>query len=174
MPLPPAHALSVFFLYFKGKRFIDPLALLMSATFVDLEPLYYILIGNSLDHQIWHGYLLLLTIYPLLITLAACIIERLLDGRLLSAYNALGLKPIKARYSLLIVYASCLVGSLSHIFFDMFTHETLPFVIYPFSVGSNPFYLAGFSGLVEGVVVVLALYSIFCWVNSAKSQRVIH
>ncbi len=169
MPLPPAHALSVFFLFFKDKGFFDPLALVMSATAVDLEPLYYMLIGTALDHQIWHGYALLLTVYPFMILLAVYLIEYFFSDQLNLTYNALRLKPTKVRYSLFSIYVCCVIGSFSHIFFDMFTHLSLPYVIYPFFVGNNPFYLGKFSGVVEAVVVILALYSIYCWIKSAKS-----
>ncbi len=169
MPLPPAHALSVLFLFLKNQRFFDPLALLMSATAVDLEPLYYIVVGNALEHQIWHGYFLLLTVYPLLILLAVYAIENFLPNQLWSTYNVLRWKPVQVKYSLFSIYVCCLIGAFSHVFFDMFTHESLPFVIYPFFVGNNPFYIGNASWVVEAAVVVLALYSIYCWIKSAKS-----
>jgi hypothetical protein len=62
--LHPFHALSFMFLYFKDKRHIDPLALAVSTTFIDLEPLYYVLLGEPLDHRVWHGFTLALAITP--------------------------------------------------------------------------------------------------------------
>jgi hypothetical protein len=167
MPLTPLHGLAVLFLYFKDKSRIDPLALLASATFVDLEPLYYFLIGETLDHRIWHGFALALTIYPVLIGLTVYFVERLFENKLWSAYNALRLKPDQVKYSLLGIYLCCLVGGFSHVFFDMFTHESMPYVIYPLVLG-NPFYLGQASIIVEATVVALAIYSVFCWSKTQK------
>jgi hypothetical protein len=167
MPLTPFHGLAVFFLYFKNKRRIDPLALLASATFIDLEPLYYILIGESLDHQLWHGFALALTVYPVLIAVTVYSVERLFDHKLWSTYTTLKLKPYQVKYSLLSIYLCCLFGGFSHIFFDMFTHESMPYVIYPLFFG-NPFYIGQASGIVEVTVVALALYSVFCWSKTQK------
>ncbi|MGB9714262.1 MAG: hypothetical protein ACPLZC_04700 [Candidatus Bathyarchaeales archaeon] len=46
MALTPFHALAFMFLYFRDKRKVDPLALAVSTTFIDLETLYYLLIGE--------------------------------------------------------------------------------------------------------------------------------
>ena len=168
MPLTPLHGLAVLFLYFKRKRSVDPLALFASATIVDLEPLYYILSGEFLNHHMmWHGYALILTIYPILITFALYVVERFFEKQLLSTYTALRFKPEKVRYSLLSIYLCCLIGGFSHIFFDMFTHESLPYVVYPLVFG-NPFYLGPAAVIVELIVVALALYSVYCWVKNAK------
>ena len=167
MPLTPLHGLAVFFLYFKNKRKIDPLALLASATFIDLEPLYYILIREPLDHQIWHGFALALTIYPVLIAVTVYSVERLFENKVWSTYTTLRLKPPKVKYSLLSIYLCCLFGGFSHIFSDMFTHESMPYVIYP-AVFGNPFYIGQASGIVELTVVALTLYSVFCWSKTQK------
>ena len=170
MPLTPLHGLAVLFLYFKNKRSVDPLALFASATMVDLEPLYYILSGEFLNHHmIWHGYALTLTIYPILITLALYVVEHVFEKQLWSTYTHLRFKPEKVRYSLLTIYLCCLIGGFSHIFFDMFTHESLPYVVYPLFFG-NPFYLGPASGIVELTVVALALYSVYCWYKNSKPQ----
>src|SRR3989304_3563530 len=167
MPLTPLHGLGVLFLYFKDKRRIDPLAMLVSATFLDLEPLYYVLIGEPLTHRLWHGFALALTIYPVLISLGVYFVERLFENKLWSTYNALKLKPNQVKYSLLTIYLCCLVGGFSHVFFDMFTHASMPYVIYPLVFG-NPFYLGQASGIVEVTVVALTLYSVFCWSKTQK------
>lgn len=167
MPLPPVHALSVFFLYFKNKQNIDPLAIVASATMIDLEPLYYMLNGEVFDHRIWHGYALTLAIYPILITSAVYITERLLEKQLWSTYTTLRLKPEKTRYPLLNIYLCCLIGGSSHILLDMFVHETMPYVIYPMAYG-NPFYIGTASGIIELTAVALALYSIYLWTKTAK------
>ena len=168
MPLTPLHGLAVLFLYFKKKRIFDPLALVASAAIVDFEPLYYALTGAAFTHRIWHGYALTLTIYPILISLAVYLAERFFEKRLWSVYSALRFKPDKVRYSLLTVYFCCLIGGLSHVFFDMFTHEIMPYVVYPLVFG-NPFYLGPASGIVELTVVALACYSVYCWSKTQSS-----
>lgn len=167
MPLTPLHGLALLFLYFKDKRRIDPLALLASATIIDVEPLYYFLIGEPLDHQIWHGFALALTIYPVLISLGVYFAERLFENKLWSTYAALRLKPEKVKYSLASIYLCSLAGGLSHVFFDMFTHESMPYVVYPLIFG-NPFYIGQASIIIEATIIALALYSVFCW---SKTQR---
>ena len=165
MPITPFHALSLMFLYFKDKKRIDPLALTVSATFIDLEPLYYLLVGEPLDHRIWHGFALALTAYPILVTIGVYITERLFKEKLWSIYNILRLKPKRVRYPLLTVYLCSLLGGFTHVFFDMFTHKDMPYVIYPLAYG-NPFYMGNASIIVEIIVILLAAYSILQWIKA--------
>ena len=169
MPLPPVHGLAVLSPYFKSSR-LDPLALLAAATFVDLEPLYYVLVGQPLDHQMWHGFALALTVYPVLVGLVVFSAEHLLEGNLRSAYNFLKLKPTRVKYPSLTIYLCCLAAGLSHIFLDMFTHESMPYVVFPFASG-NPFYLGQASGVVEAAALGLAVSSVFLWWKNIKTQR---
>jgi membrane-bound metal-dependent hydrolase YbcI (DUF457 family) len=155
------------FLFFKSKSRIDPLALVTSATVIDLETLYYLLLGDPFNHRIWHSYFFALVVFPILITLAIYLVEHRFEKKLSSAYRVLKLKPPKTRYSLSIIYISCLIGGFSHIFFDMFTHESMPYVLYPLFYG-NPFYLGEARFIVEGVVAALALYSVYCWWKTSK------
>jgi hypothetical protein len=137
---------------------------------VDLEPLFYIFIGQSLDHQIWHGYAFALTIYPVLVGLAVYSAERLLEKNLWSAYSLLRLKPTLVKYPPLTVYLCCLAGGFSHIFFDMLTHADMPYVIYPLAYG-NPFYIGGASGIVEAAAIALSIYSVFLWLKAPKPSQ---
>jgi len=164
MPVTPLHGLALMFLYFKRKRTVDPLALTVSATFIDLEPLYYLLIGEPLDHRIWHGFAASLTVYPILITLGVYMVEHLFEGRLWSAYNSLRLRSYQVRYSLSTIYLCSLVGSVSHVFLDMFTHENMPYVIYPLANG-NPFYIGHASIIVEITAILLTIYSCWHWLR---------
>ena len=77
-----------------------------SATIIDLESLYYWLLGDPFNHRIWHSYLFALAIFPVLITLALYFMERRLEPKLSSAYGMLKLKPTQAKYSLSIIYLS--------------------------------------------------------------------
>lgn len=170
MPLPPVHGLVALSPYFKGKAVLDPLALVASATFVDLEPLFYVVAGQPLDHQMWHGYALALTVYPILVGLFVYSLERFLERNVWSAYRTLGFKPSRVRYSPLTIYLCCLAGGFSHIFLDMFTHQSMPYVIYPLAYG-NPFYLGQLSGVVEIAADALAVVSVFLWWKNAKTSH---
>ncbi len=162
MPVTPLHGLALMFLYFKDRRKFDPLALTVSATFIDLEPLYYLLLGEPIDHRIWHGFATSFTIYPILITIAVFMVERLFEKKLWSTYNAVRLKSNQVRYPPLSIYICSMVGGVSHVFLDMFTHKDMPYVIFPLSNG-NPFYIGQASIIVEIAVIVLAFYSCLRW-----------
>jgi membrane-bound metal-dependent hydrolase YbcI (DUF457 family) len=94
-------------------------------------------------------------------------VEHLFENKLWSAYNALKLKPEKVSYPLVNIYLCCLVGGFSHVFFDMFTHESMPYVVYPLAFG-DPFYLGQAAIVVEAMVVALSVYSVFCWLKTQK------
>lgn len=164
MPLTPFHALAFSFLYFRDKRRIDPLALAASTTFIDLEPLYYFILGEPLDHRILHGFTLALTIYPVLVALAVYFIEFRFDGKLWRIYNKLRLNPVRVRYPLWSIYLLSLFGGFSHIFLDMFTHDQMFWVLYPLAYG-NPFYIWQASVVVEFAVIALSIYSLNCWLK---------
>jgi hypothetical protein len=170
MPITPLHALSLMFLYFRDKRRLDPLALTVSSTFIDLETLYYMLIMEPLNHRLWHSFALALTVYPALVTIGVYASERLFAGKLQSAYNTLRLGTSQVRYSASTVYFCSLIGSFTHIFFDMFTHQDMPYVLYPIVYG-NPFYLGTTAKVVELAVILLALYSCIEWLKAAKLKN---
>jgi len=162
MPFTPFHGLALMFLHFKYEKRIDLLAVVVSAAFVDFEPLYSMLVGESVGHRIWHGFLVSLTVYPVLVTLGVYIIEHLFAGRLGLTYRIFRLGPDRVKYPLSGIYICSLIGGFSHVFFDMFTHETMPYVIYPLADG-NPFYLGPASIIVEIAVILLAIYSCLHW-----------
>ncbi|MEM3700869.1 MAG: DUF4184 family protein [Candidatus Bathyarchaeia archaeon] len=165
MPITPLHAFSLMFLYFKDKRRVDPLALAISATFIDLEPLYYLLVGEPLDHRLWHGFALAITIYPILVAMGVYVVERLFEKKLWTIYNALRLKPMQVQYPFLTAYLCSLLGGFTHVFFDMFTHKDMPYIVYPLAYG-NPFYIGNASIFIEIMVIVLAGYSLLMWIKA--------
>ncbi|MEM3673769.1 MAG: DUF4184 family protein [Candidatus Bathyarchaeia archaeon] len=164
MALIPFHALAFMFLYFRYKRKVDPLALAVSTTFIDLETLYYLLIWEPLDHRLLHGFLLALTIYPILVAFGVYAIEHLFEERLWRTYGRLRLEPVKVRYPLGTIYLNSFLGGFSHVFLDMFTHKDMPYVIYPIAYG-NPFYIGQASIFVDATVILLAIYSCFVWLR---------
>jgi len=162
MTVTPLHGLALVFLYFKDKRRIDPLALLVSATLIDLEPLYYFIMGDPLDHRIWHGFAASLTVYPILITIGVYMVERLFDEKLLFVYNGLRLKPNQVKYSPSRIYLCSLIGGVSHVLLDMLTHKNMPYVIYPIANG-NPSYIGTASITVEIAVILFVVHSCLRW-----------
>jgi hypothetical protein len=164
MPITPLHASALIFLYFKDKRRIDPLALAVSTTFIDLEPLYYFLLGEPLDHRVWHGFTLALTVYPILVAFGVYLVEHFYEEKLWNLYRRLGFNPVKAKYSLRNIYLLSLFSGFSHVFLDMFTHPEMFWVLYPFVYG-NPFYSWQAAIFVEITVIVLSVYSLSCWLK---------
>lgn len=164
MPITPLHGLAFTFLYFKDKQRVDPLALIVSTTFIDLEPLYCILLGEPLDHRIFHGFTLALTVYPVLVALGVYVAERLFTNKLLALYGKVRINPIKVKYPLVNIYLLCLFGGFTHVFLDMFTHDEMFWVLYPLTYG-NPFYMGPPSTVVEVAVILLTLYSLKCWMK---------
>jgi len=164
MPITPLHGLAFMFLYFKDKHRVDPLALAISTTFIDLEPLYYILLGEPIDHRIFHGLTLALTVYPILVVLVVYIVESLFKDKLFSLYEKIRLNPVKAKYPMPNIYLLSLFGGFIHVFLDMFTHNEMFWVLYPFAYG-NPFYIGPASIIVEISVIILMLYSLKCWLK---------
>jgi len=165
MPITPLHISALLFLYFKDKNRVDPLALAVSTTFIDIEPLYYILFGETLDHRVWHGFTLALTIYPILVTIGVYTTEHFFENKLLDVYRWARLKPVKAKYPPLNIYLLSLLGGFSHIFLDMFTHREMLWVLYPFASG-NPFYTWQASIIVEATVIILSIYSLYHWLKN--------
>ncbi|MEM0057929.1 MAG: DUF4184 family protein [Candidatus Bathyarchaeia archaeon] len=162
MPLTPFHPLALLFLYFRDKRRIDPLALAVPTTFTDIEPLYYIILGEPLHHRVWHSFLLALTVYPIMVTLGVYLMERTFENALWTIYRSMGLNPVKVRYPPWNIYLLSLFGGFSHIALDMFTHREMFWVLYPIAYG-NPFYSQEAAIIVEITVILLTLYSLFCW-----------
>ncbi len=143
------------------------MALAVSTTFIDLEPLYYFLLGEPLDHRILHGFTSALTIYPILVTLAVYFVEFRFDEKLWRIYNGLRLNPGRVRYPLKNIYLLSLFGGFTHVFLDMFTHSQMPWVLYPFANG-NPFYTWQASIAVEVAVIALSFYSLASWLKNIE------
>lgn len=162
LPPPPLHTLAVLWFHFKFEGRIDPLALVISSTIVDLEPFLVLTFGLQLPiHGFWHSYLgVFLLSFPL--TLSVYIIETRFSKVVEKGYRLLRIDSARARHPLRIVLYSSLIGGFSHVFFDMFTHKSFPHVLYPLFGFSNPFWLGSeVAVFVETLVVFLSVYS--CW-----------
>ena len=157
-------------IYLRYKRRIDPLPLLISSTFVDIEPLYLLVIGEPNDHGIMHSFFTIL-LFSVLIVFIVYFAERHYANKLWPIYGKLRLNPDRVKYPLFSVYLTFLVGSSTHIFLDMLTHKSLPYVLYPLVLG-NPFYLGQASIVVDAIVAVFAFCSVFWWLKPQKRDSV--
>jgi hypothetical protein len=170
LPPNPLHFSAIAPLHFKRPETFDITALLCSSTFVDLELLYYFLIGKSMSHGLWHSYFFVLTIYPVVLSLVVYVAERRLDTTISSVYRFFRFFPKKLRYSFKTIYFCCLIGGASHIFFDMWVHETSPYVLFPF-YDENPFWIGEWSIIIYMIVSLLSVYTVFLWIRQMQIHR---
>jgi len=166
VPATPFHFFAVAFLHLKRPERFDLLALFFSSVLVDLEPLYLIIVGVVPDHQVWHSFLFATTLYLVAVSAGVWFLENRLSITIARTFSFFGLKPSNIKHSPSSILLSSLVGGTSHVFFDMFTHEEMPYVVYPLSYG-NPFWLGPWAPLVGAFVVALSLYSLWIWWRSA-------
>ena len=170
MPPNPLHFSAIASLYFRLPENFDVTALLFSSTFVDLELVYYFLTENHTGHGFWHSYFFVLTIYPVVLSLIVYVGERKFQKTISSVYRFFRFFPTKVRYSFKIIYSSCLIGGLSHIFFDMWTHENSPYVVFPFYEG-NPFWIGEWSIIIFVLVGLLSIYTVFLWIRQMRGHN---
>ena len=170
MPATPLHFLAIAPLHFKRPENFDITALLCSSTFVDLELLYYFLTEKHMNHGLWHSYFFVLTIYPVVLSLIIYVTERRLDKTIFRIYRFFRFFPKKMRYSFKTIYFCCLIGGVSHIFFDMWTHEVSPYVLFPF-YEENPFWIDEWSIIIFALISLLSLYTVFLWIRQMQSHR---
>lgn len=162
MPANPLHFLTILPLYYRRSELFDPLALFISSILVDFEMVIQLLLGESMHHGLWHSYLFVITIFPVALAVLIFIIESSKWEKCCNYIMFLGNNMPHQKYSILNIYISCLVGGISHIFLDMWTHEISPYIMYP-QVGVNSFWLGDFHTYVLFVVVSVSIYSLNLW-----------
>lgn len=170
MPLNPLHFSAIAPLHFKRPENFDIIALLCSSTFVDLELLYCLLIGKPMSHGFWHSYFFVLTIYPVVLSLIVYVTERRFNKTIFSVYRFFRFFPKRVEYSFKTIYFCCLIGGISHIFFDMWGHENSPYVLFPFYEG-NPFWIGESSIIIFVLVSLLSFYTVFLWIRQMQIHR---
>jgi hypothetical protein len=170
LPPNPLHFSAVAPLHFKRPETFDITALLFSSTFVDLELLYYFLIGKPMSHGLWHSYFFVLTIYPIVLSLIVYVAERRIEKTIFGVYRVFRFFPKKVKYSFKTIYFCCLVGGISHIFFDMWIHENSPYVLFPF-YEENPFWIGKWSIIIDLIVGLLSVYTVFLWIRQMRSRK---
>jgi len=137
---------------------------------VDLELVLSFLLSGSLAHGVWHSYLFVLTIYPFAVGLFVYALERWFGGAISRVYRFFRFYPEKIRYSFRTIYLCCLVGGISHIFFDMWTHEVSSYILFPIVV-RNPFWIGEWSIVIFALMVLLSFYTAFLWAKQMLIHR---
>jgi hypothetical protein len=170
LPISPLHFLAIAPLHFKRPEKFDITALFYSSMSVDLELLYAFLVGGATNHGLWHSYFFVLTIYPVAVSLFVYAIERSLEGTIFGIYRFFKFFPEKVKYSFRTIYFSCLLGGVSHIFFDMWTHQVSSYVLFPFAA-QNPFWIGEWSDIIFALVIMLSFYTVFLWIRQMIAHR---
>ncbi len=138
---------------------------------MDLEIGYSFLLGGSLGHGVWHSYLFALTVYPVAVGLFVYAVERWFEGTVFGVYRFFRFYPEKVRYPFMMIYLSCLIGGVSHIFFDMWTHPVSSYILFPLIVG-NPFWVGEWgSYVVYAVMILISSYAICPWLRQMRRHR---
>jgi membrane-bound metal-dependent hydrolase YbcI (DUF457 family) len=122
---------------------------------------------------LWHSYFFAVTVFPVAVSLFVLVAERKLLGILKSTYKLFRFYPIKLEYSFKTIYFSSLIGGVSHIFFDMWTHRVSAYLLYPFVVfdAENPFWLGEYEVVIYISVTILSVYSIYFWIRRMRNQH---
>ena len=126
-----------------------------------------------MTHGFWHSYFFVLTIYPVVVSLVVYVIERRFERTIFRIYRFFRFYPGKVRYSLKTAYMCCLVGGVSHVFFDMWTHEVSSYVLFPFFV-KNPFWVGEWRIVIFVVMILLSFYTVFLWARQMLTHRTAH
>jgi len=172
LPTSPLHFLAIAPLHFRWPDVFDITALFYSSMSLDLEMVFSFLLGGSLTHGVWHSYLFVLTVYPVAVCLFVYAVERWLEGTVSGVYRFFRFYPEKVRYPFRTIYLCCLVGGVSHVFFDMWTHEVSSYILFPL-VTKNPFWIGDWSYVVFALMVLLSLYTVSLWIKQVLIHRTI-
>ncbi|UCE95583.1 MAG: DUF4184 family protein [Candidatus Bathyarchaeota archaeon] len=173
MPPTPIHFFSIAPLHFIKSGTFDITALLLSSTCIDLELLFFILNGQPLYHGFSHSYFFALTFFPVMISLVVFVAERKFPEILKSTYKFFRFSPTELKYSFKSIFLSSLIGGVSHIFFDMWTHRVSSYLFYPFVVFSseNPFWIGEYEVLIYVIVAFLSICSIYFWIKRMRTHK---
>lgn len=146
---------------------MDPLALIVSSSVIDLEPFFVLFFGlRQPVHGFWHSYFGVLLL-AVLLTLGVHVVELRAARVVEIGWRMLRIDRVRVRYPLKVVFYSNVIGGFSHVFFDMFTHRSFPYVLYPVVRFSNPAWMGIEAALVvEAFVVLLSVYSCWLWLKS--------
>lgn len=162
------HFLSVAWVKFKTEEKIDLLTLLLSTTLIDIEPFVGMFTGTY--HGILHSFVGA-TVFSGLIAAILFILERERFSLVYLFYRITRLDG-KQAYELKYVLMTSIFGGLSHVITDAFTHRNFPYVLFPATISSNPFWQGLEVGhTVQVITALLSLCSIYLWLRKFRSQQ---
>ena len=171
MPANPLHFLAVLPLHLKNPGKFDALTLLVSSTFVDLEMVIMVLLGKPMTHGIMHSYVMIFTFYPFILSILIYTLFRRTKIKMKKIYDYVKFNQESIDLSFKQIYLNCLVGGVSHLFLDMWTHEYSIYLFYPITE-VNPFWLGQASILVTSTTIMISIYSaILWWRNGFKTKN---
>ncbi len=159
----PLHALVLLPLYFKRPDLFDPLALVISGVAIDLDVVYSYIMAYPSHHLALHSFVVAATIYPLVVSLLVYYLERRAGRRFAWVYGRIRWGE-KVSYPFATIFACSLLGGLSHMFIDVWSHPVSPFIFWPFLyLPSNPLYLGVWSLAIDAAVVLVSVYALYLW-----------
>lgn len=171
MPFTPFHFGAVLWLYYASRKRVDALALGISSIVIDIEPVVKLWLDLPDKHGFFHSYFAVI-ILSVPISLLLWTIQRKAPGFSRSCYELLLLRPPSSRVSFVGIFGASLVGGVSHVFLDSFTHMTFKFTFYPLLLSPNPFWLGiGVARTVQIAAVVLSIVSLILAVLDARAGR---
>lgn len=167
MPLTPLHTLSILWFYLRYPRQVDPAALIISTSLIDLESAAGIILHRS--HGIWHSYVGA-SLVALLMAVSLYIFERRSGQLLTRVFRAFHL-PFFPPYRFRNIASTVMLGSIIHVALDSFTHKSFPNVLFPFVTSPNPFWFGfEFAWLIYATVIIISVYSLTQWFRWSKEQ----
>ncbi|MBN1682127.1 DUF4184 family protein [Candidatus Bathyarchaeota archaeon] len=171
MPANPLHFLAVLPLHLKSPDKFDALSLLVSSTFVDLEMVVMVLLGKPMTHGIMHSYIMIFTFYPLILSITIYTLFKKTNKKMKKIYEYFKFNQESIDLTFKQIYVNCLVGGVSHLFLDMWTHEYSMYLFYPITT-VNPFWLGQASILVTSITIIASIYSVLLWWRNGLNTKI--
>ncbi|MEM2998857.1 MAG: DUF4184 family protein [Thermoproteota archaeon] len=161
------HYLAVAPLQFKFRDRIDPIALALSTMLIDIEPLTGFYTGNY--HWLLHSFTGA-SIFSILLALLVRFLEK--RDSFIIRFSHRILRMERRKYGFGSIVLTSVLGGVSHVFVDAFTHRNYPYVLFPFKASENPFWRGFEIGhAVQALMILLSLISVYLWVRNALGNK---
>lgn len=158
------HYLAVAPLQFKARDKVDPVALALSTTLIDIEPLTGFFTGNY--HWLLHSFFGV-CLFSALLAFLVTTLERRGSPTISFFYKVLRLE--RRRYEFRYVLLTSVFGGISHVLIDALTHRNFPYVLFPFRASANPFWMGFEVGhFVQAIAISLSLYCAYLWFRNVS------
>ncbi|MEM2488106.1 MAG: DUF4184 family protein [Thermoproteota archaeon] len=161
------HYLAVAPLQFKFRDRIDPIALALSTMLIDIEPLTGFYTGNY--HWLLHSFTGA-SIFSILLALLVRFLEK--RDSFIIRFSHRILRMERRKYGFGSRVLTSVLGGVSHVLVDAFTHRNYPYVLFPFKASENPFWRGFEIGhAVQALMILLSLISVYLWVRNALGNK---